>query len=332
METLTDQATELSLNQDDKNQISMSLGNATPNQNVSNEFPTTPQETWEKINEEEKSHGEYQTEVERAQAEIDRYQELEDKILKELDKHYLIRNGANIKKWLNEIIGNENVKKIPYYYSLINSEKIQELKNEIKTELDTKRQEKYNIINDIKSSGEYDYRSDKEKREDTEQLRKSEDLAAAGLSKGIMYSGGGGGGSSGATTKEEEEERKRKRRKEQQMRQEELERQRRAETMRLISGLVMSAAVGTPRMLNASTNIERLAETNRANQAREEIQGIRAQTGIDRLEETKSKNWFERAVKEEQHNQRERESSRRDNDNIRKQEKHNAWKYDRMFK
>lgn len=149
-----------------------------------------------------------------------------------LKKKYLKNGTWNFEKWehpINELF-NPNSEFKKDFYNEINNRKIN-IRNQ---------------INDIKNNKTYDSRTDKEKREDSSYQRIVEDMRKAGLNPGMMFGSVGGGSPTGSSESEEDKRRKKRKELEELRRQQEM--QKSQEKQRILSSLLMALAIASPNL------------------------------------------------------------------------------------
>lgn len=252
----TTQATDIINNQDDKDAVSMSLGNSGIDANVKS---TADNESWETST--GKSEYDPQREAEYWEKELGEkywekdttnYEQKEYEISQEIDKlqdyYESIDNIKTLDPLLDNLTDEElkaatgyNHKEFEKFILGYKSEKefnkiMKTLKNGVKTKIGKQLEE----LRTTKDSyyDKWDRRTDQQKRDDTAYQRASDDLSKAGYNPNYLKGVSGGGGGGGLGSKADDEEEKRKKRKRELEAERQAQQQQRQDNMRMLMSVL----------------------------------------------------------------------------------------------
>lgn len=280
---LSNEATDLSQNNSDINQMGMNLGNNAPVRDLDAE----KREQTTTINDRTKKYEEEAEEFKKQQKENNETKQSQGQHETNLEDYY--NTLDNLDKWTDSISNIDKYNHTALYEAInkmkkenlindkwikenINNKNQDEWKNLINKELNNHKTKTRDNINNTKNNKNYDNRTDEQKREDTLQGKREEredsaysravdDMRKAGLHPGLMFGSAGpagsSGGSSSGSSKDKDEDDKRKKKKQRRIEEErylaEMQAAKQRETMRLIGGMVNMLLLGGTRSVVAGT-------------------------------------------------------------------------------
>lgn len=244
LKSMTNDTSELTSNADDKTiggmGLSSSIGNSSPNINLDEQYKGTyhPEKTNEtsvtkpkedeeideatiqnqanQADESKKTQAELNQQLKEANSNVDLTNDILNALKQPGIKPFSIANI--LEQMRNQLSKEEFEKARDMIYSVTEPNQAKQwYQGNMKHTLDeaiayfNQLNNKYTDISyQIRTSKEYDNRTDEQMREDTEVQRRAEDTASAGLNPKLMSIGASGGGSGGTSAKEEEEKKKKK--------------------------------------------------------------------------------------------------------------------------
>lgn len=272
----------------DMNMAGTGIGNSAPNQNLderrsindwtkkyedeAKEFKelNNIEDTYRKPPEETKEKPTTQGRKEQDLVEYEKeYERLEESYNKVDKWRPGMETNSVILNWAKDYLSEENYKKaqdlLPAKGVNVNAKDQQKVKDMILKTIANKQSDLRDKTNEIKD-GDFDNRSDEQKREDDLQSKKEDredsaydravqDMRKAGLNPGLMFGGGGPAGSSGGSSAGDSKEDKRRKRKKEALERERLRQQQQAmidaqnqqAMIRMFGGMINMAMLGSIR-------------------------------------------------------------------------------------